>query len=607
MLLLEQVVSLGGDPFVGNAALVSFATSPVGMVSFAVAGIGLILVNVLALGGQSLILWDARLGTSVSQPRTWYLLISRLPSLLAISVMVLGLALLLMAPVAAIAISARYLWLSSGDFYFYISTRPPEFIAAALVTATAASISALLGLYVLLRAGLALPACLLGPKGVLSALRSAMRATSGRVRVLLPGLLLTTVALMLLWIGVSAVLYRLLEALLARPVTDEALQTLSLIFVVAAAFTFAALTGLSRAALLLVLMTDRAAEQALPVQPQPDPIPAARVWQRLLGAALIFAAVPTIALIETARASELHPDRMIAITAHRSGSARAPENTLEALRMAIADGADDVEIDVQETADGHVVLLHDTDLRRVAGVARFVWDMRLNELQALDAGSWFSPRFQAERIPTLDQFAAAARGKVGLNVELKNNQHEEDLPARVVAVLRETGTSDRAVISSLDLGLLREVRRIAPEIKVGLIMATGIGNLHRLNVDFFALSLRLATPAVIREIHSGGRQVHVWTLDDEASIARALLAGADNIITSDPSLGLKMRRWFDGMNEAQRTLLRIEIRIPGFARPRGPAPSEPLMRKWDAGNISGMSRTFQVRRQIVGCCIGRLE
>ena len=72
VLLLEQVVSLGGDPFVGNAALVSFATSPVGMVSFAVAGIGLILVNVLALGGQSLILWDARLGTSVSQPRTWY-------------------------------------------------------------------------------------------------------------------------------------------------------------------------------------------------------------------------------------------------------------------------------------------------------------------------------------------------------------------------------------------------------------------------------------------------------------------------------------------------------------------------------------------------------
>ena len=125
MLLLEQVVSLGGDPFVGNAALVSFATSPVGMVSFAVAGIGLILVNVLALGGQSLILWDARLGTSVSQLRIWYLLISRLPSLLAISVMVLGLALLLMAPVAAIAISARYLWLSSGDFYFYISTRPP--------------------------------------------------------------------------------------------------------------------------------------------------------------------------------------------------------------------------------------------------------------------------------------------------------------------------------------------------------------------------------------------------------------------------------------------------------------------------------------------------
>ncbi|MBV8590515.1 MAG: hypothetical protein JO212_10735, partial [Acetobacteraceae bacterium] len=62
-------------------------------------------------------------------------------------------------------------------------------------------------------------------------------------------------------------------------------------------------------------------------------------------------------------------------------SARAPENTIAALRTAIADGADDVEIDVQETAEGHVVLLHDTDLRRVAGLARSVWDMRLDEFR----------------------------------------------------------------------------------------------------------------------------------------------------------------------------------------------------------------------------------
>ncbi|MBV8524939.1 MAG: hypothetical protein JOY71_22940, partial [Acetobacteraceae bacterium] len=157
---------------------------------------------------------------------------------------------------------------------------------------------------------------------------------------------------------------------------------------------------------------------------------------------------------------------------------------------------------------------------------------------------------------------------------LKNNGRGEDLAARVVAVLRDSKTSDQAVISSLDLGLLREVRQIAPALKVGLIVATGIGNLHRLDVNFFALSLRLATPAVIREIHATGREVHVWTLDDEASIARAMLAGADNIITSDTLLGLRMRRWFLELSEAQRTLLRIELSVLGFARLRGSDPSE---------------------------------
>ncbi|MBV8093421.1 MAG: hypothetical protein JO110_09330 [Acetobacteraceae bacterium] len=338
---------------------------------------------------------------------------------------------------------------------------------------------------------------------------------------------------------------------------------------------FVALTGLSRAGLLLVLMADPVADRALRKRTHPVLLPPVAIRLRLLGGVLILAAILAIGWIEVARATQfLSGDHMIAITAHRAGSARAPENTIAALRTAIADGADDVEIDVQETAEGHVVMLHDTDLRRVAGLARSVWDMRLDEIQALDVGSWFSPAFREAQIPTLAEFAAVARGRVGLNVELKNNGRGEDLAARVVAVLRDSKTSDQAVISSLDLGLLREVRQIAPALKVGLIVATGIGNLHRLDVNFFALSLRLATPAVIREIHATGREVHVWTLDDEASIARAMLAGADNIITSDTLLGLRMRRWFLELSEAQRTLLRIELSVLGFARLRGSDPSE---------------------------------
>jgi glycerophosphoryl diester phosphodiesterase len=212
---------------------------------------------------------------------------------------------------------------------------------------------------------------------------------------------------------------------------------------------------------------------------------------------------------------------------------------------------------VQETADGEIVLLHDTDLRRVSADPRFVWQLSLAQLQQLDAGAWFAPEFRGERIPTLRAIADAARGHIRLNVELKDNGRGEDLAARVVAVLRETGVADQAAVSSLDLGLLREVHRIAPEIKTGLILATGVGTLRGLGIDFVALARRLATPAVIRQFDAAGREVHVWGIDDEDAILQAMLDGAHDVIVSDPALAVAVRRRLEALSEPEKLLLRI--------------------------------------------------
>jgi glycerophosphoryl diester phosphodiesterase len=401
---------------------------------------------------------------------------------------------------------------------------------------------------------------LLRPVGLGRALVVSATATSGRVRSLMLRLVAVAVGVAILWTLVLAVLSGLLDWLLAQRFSDITLDRVCIAFAILAAVIFAALSAVSRASLALVLIAHPAADNALPARARVSPIPRALASRRL-AVLLICAVIPAGALLEAARASRASRDRLIAITAHRAGSARAPENTLAALETAIAEGADVVEIDVQETADGYVVLLHDTDLRRVAGVARSIWDMPLKELQALDVGSWFSSAFHGERVPTLREFAAASRGRVRLNVELKNNRRGEDLAARAVAVLRETGTADEAAVSSLDVGLLRAVRQIAPEIKLGLILATGIGDIRRVDVDFLALSRRLATPAVIRQLHATGREVHVWTVDDEASIGRAMLDGADNVITGDTLLAVKVRDWFDGLSEPERTLLRISRRV----------------------------------------------
>src|SRR5215469_617165 len=558
VLLVEQVVSLGGDPFVGNTALISFALSPVGIVALATATTSWILVNIIELGGVSLVLWDTRAQHPVRQLEIWRPLIRRLPVLLVISACGFAAALLLAVPVFTTGLAARRWFLSSGDLYFYISTRPPEFLCAVAVIGIAAATAAYFGVYVLLRFGLVVPICLLRPLGVGQALHLAFQATKGRRRALMLRLLGVGAGLIVLWWTILSGLSRLLVWVFARSTIDATSRWAVIGPALIATVALAVLAAITRASIVLVLVADRAADEVLPrrLAARPTLYPLERL--SLVALVLLSTAIAAAALAETSWVSHVaDPARMIAITAHRAGSTHAPENTLAGLRNAIMDGADAVEVDVQETADGEVVLLHDTDLRRVAGVGRSIWDLPYADLQDLDVGSWFSPAFQAERIPTLRAFAAACRGRMRLNVELKNNRHGQDLAARVINVLHETGTADQAVISSLDIELLRQVRRIAPEIKLGLILAAGVGNFRSVDVDFFALSRRLATSAVIRQLLAIGRQVHVWTLNDKSGIAQAMLDGADNIITSDPPVAAEMRVWFHGLSEPDRTLLRL--------------------------------------------------
>lgn len=558
VLLVERVVALGGDPFVGNTALIAFALSAPGATALSVAAIGSILAAVIAFGGTAVILRQRHLGIAVTQRALWQTLLARLPALLAMSGLVLGVAVLTGLPALATGLAVRRWWLSSGDIYFYIRTWPLEFVGGVAITAIVAAAGAAAAFVVLLRFSLAPPLCLLRGTGAGASLRESVRATRGRIDRLAPRMLAVLAGSAVLWMLTLAAFSGALAWLLSHITSGLALRVVGIGLWAAAVCVALTLAAVSRAAIALVPLADPASEAVLARRGEAFAQAARTRWPGPAFAALVCVAALAWAAGATVAAEGSPPrTRAVQITAHRAGSARAPENTIAALNAAIADGADFVEIDVQETADGQVVLLHDTDLRRVAGLARPVWQMSAAELHKLDVGAWFAPRFRGERIPTLREFAEAARGHVKLNVELKNNGFGEDLAARVAAILRQTGVARASVVSSLDLGLLRETRRVARELGTGLILATGIGDLGRVDVDFVALSRRLATPAVIRELHARGREVHVWTLDDEASIARAMLAGADNIITSDTPLAQRTRRWFESLSEPEKAVLRV--------------------------------------------------
>jgi glycerophosphoryl diester phosphodiesterase len=248
------------------------------------------------------------------------------------------------------------------------------------------------------------------------------------------------------------------------------------------------------------------------------------------------------------------------IIAHRGSSRRAPENTLAAIKAAIEDGADWAEIDVQETSDGIVVLLHDSDLFRATGMKRDIWEITFAELKELDAGAGFGPGFAGERIPTLEEAIEAARGRIGLLVELKFNGHDQRLAERVVEIIEAHGAGGRHAVMSLDAAGVERVRSLAPNLPVGLVLSASLGDVLAGDLSFVAASARLATRRMLRVASRRGIGVYVWTVNDHDLALRCINDGVSGIITDDPKLVRTLRGEVAAMDPVERFLLAYRFR-----------------------------------------------
>lgn len=240
--------------------------------------------------------------------------------------------------------------------------------------------------------------------------------------------------------------------------------------------------------------------------------------------------------------------------AHRGASGLAPENTLAALRAAITAGADLVEVDVQRTRDGALVLMHDTTLRRTTDARRLfprrapwrVADFTHAELSRLDAGSWKAARFSGERVPTLeDAMEVLGPSSTGLLVELKVPGAYPGIVRDLVATLRSgpgytphAAPAGRLVVQSFDYAAMKEHATQAPEIPVGLLGAPARENLPALatwaayvNPSHFSVDRRY-----VDRVHELGMACHVWTVNRRPAMHRALRMGVDGVITNRPEV-----------------------------------------------------------------------
>lgn len=228
------------------------------------------------------------------------------------------------------------------------------------------------------------------------------------------------------------------------------------------------------------------------------------------------------------------------IIAHRGASARAPENTLAAFRLARRLGAAMVELDVHQTADRRLVVLHDPTLTRTTGVRATVAARSLADLADLDAGSWFAPRFADQRVPTLEAVLAALGPGIAVNVELKAGPRPyPGLEIRLVGLLRRLGWLRRALISSFHVDRLVRVRRLHPTVAIGILvhpwsLNTALARARRLNARSIHPPAREVTTALVNHLHEAGVLVLPYTVDRPGEKAKLLRLGVDGFFTNDP-------------------------------------------------------------------------
>lgn len=246
------------------------------------------------------------------------------------------------------------------------------------------------------------------------------------------------------------------------------------------------------------------------------------------------------------------------ITAHRGSSLRAPENTMSAVNLAVAEGADTIEIDVLHTKDGVVVVSHDNNLKRMGGVDQNISDMTFEELQNVDVGKIFSPDYEGEKVPTLASvIEVIIANDRNLNIEIKQYD-QEDIEEKVVKVIHEMDCLDNCFVTSLDYETLKKVRAIDPRIPIGIAISVTIGDVHGFDVDFYSAANNLATNRFISQEHKRGRNVMIWTLNDKKAIKAAVARGASNIITDDPVIAQEALREYQESSIITRLILSLQ-------------------------------------------------
>ncbi|WP_173915474.1 glycerophosphodiester phosphodiesterase [Halobacillus sp. Marseille-Q1614] len=249
--------------------------------------------------------------------------------------------------------------------------------------------------------------------------------------------------------------------------------------------------------------------------------------------------------LSTAHADEVkNKDRKQTLNiAHRGASGYAPENTIAAFDKAVEMKADMFEVDVQMSKDGELVLIHDTTLDRTTDGSGNVGDFTYEELQKLDAGSWFGEEFAGEKIPTLGEVLDKYRGKIGILIELKSPALYPGIEEKVAEELKarnlDKPENDKIIVQSFNHESVQKVHELLPSMPLGVLLGNTEVTDEQLSefasyAEYFNPNKAMITKEFVDRLHSFDLQTQPYTVRDQASADYLLKAGVDGIITDFP-------------------------------------------------------------------------
>ena len=563
-LLLGWLVLASGQTVLTDEDILFFALSPTGMLVLLAAGTLYTTVVVFEQAAMVTAAYGMTSGQAITIARLGHYMLVKFWPLFRLAFQMVMRTALIATPFLAMSAWVYFSFLTEFDINYYLIHKPPvAWLAGGLILI---SLLSLLALLLRIYSGwvLALPMLLINdenPRRVLQLSRKA--SVSNRVPIAITLLLLFLANAGLLGL-VSALANLGVDGVVA--LAGESLELMAYLlgslmlvwFLANVAVTFFSNSVLSLVIIHMFTHLTPASQDWNPNEVVRAP-GSAGLWRlsatKLAGLAITLSLLAGLAVSIAIKQMDIEDHTMI--IAHRGASAVAPENTLAAMEQAIKDGADWVEIDVQETSDGEVVVIHDSDLKKIGGSGLKVFDSTLTELQSVDIGSWKNPSFSDQRIPTLQQLLALCKNRIKVLIELKYYGREKHLEQRVAEIVDTAGMQDQIRVMSLSYPGIQKMKSIRPQWSVGLLASASLGDITRLEADFFAINARFASRTFIRRIHNRGKNVLVWTINDPISISAMMSKGVDGIITDEPQLAANIRLERAELGMHQRIMIQL--------------------------------------------------